>query len=98
MIMSVNLGQIHGNLKSAAICNRLKTLCSQGLSAKPQIDGKSGRQSRNLRKNIFFQCLNQILRFTENPPLSYGRESLLWAALSSPVRRVFAFTLTGGHP
>lgn len=83
MIMSVNLGQIHGNLKSAAICNRLKTLCSQWLSKKPQIDGKSGRQSRNLRKKSFFQRLSQILRFTENPSLPMG-ERASFGRLSHP--------------
>lgn len=45
-----------------------------------------------------FQAVTHISRFTENPLSPYGRESHLLVGSLIHGRRVFAFTLTGGHP
>jgi hypothetical protein len=68
MIMSVNLAQIHGNLKSGAIWNRSEILCLQGFPLQIQISTQSGRQSRNLAKTFCFQHFSADPRFTGNSP------------------------------
>ena len=56
------------NLKSAAICNRSESLCSQGFAARPQIDAQSGRQSRNLAEAFVFSRITRRPRFWRNSP------------------------------
>ena len=68
MITLVNLTQIHGNLKSAAICNRSEVLVAQRLAMQGQISAKSGLKSRNLVQVLVSKHFLRRPRFWRNSP------------------------------
>jgi hypothetical protein len=99
MIMSVNLSQIHRNLKSAAIWDLAEILYSQGVPLQIQISAQSGRQSRNLAKTFCFQHFSPDLRFWRNSPhYMWAKPQGFFAThvdVCPPASTIS--TLTGGH-